>query len=96
MATVGATPFCVTFKVKFWVAFWPTPLLAVNTRLYIPPMFAAGVPLKIPVAGSKLTPAGNVPLRLNVGVGKPVAVTVNVSAVPTTNVVVGKLVTAGA
>jgi hypothetical protein len=59
-------------------------------------MFAAGVPLKIPVAGSKLTPAGNVPLRLNVGVGAPVVVTVNAPPVPTMNTVLGSLVIAGA
>jgi hypothetical protein len=41
------------------------------------------------------TPAGKAPVSLNVGVGEPVAVTVNVPAVPTVKVVVFALVIAG-
>jgi hypothetical protein len=42
-----------------------------------------------------VTPLGRVPLSLRVGVGDPVAVTVNVPAVPTVNVVLLALVIAG-
>jgi hypothetical protein len=37
----------------------------------------------MPVVGSKVTPVGNVPLKLMVGLGEPVAVRVNEPAVPT-------------
>jgi hypothetical protein len=56
---------------------------------------AAGVPLSTP-AEDKVTPLGRVPLSLNVGAGKPVAVTVKEPAVPTLNVVLLALVIAGA
>lgn len=58
-------------------------------------MFAAGVPLSTP-AVLKVTPLGRLPLSVNVGVGKPVAVTVNDPAVPTANVVLLALVIVGA
>ena len=57
---------------------------------------AAGVPLKTPVAVSKITPVGNVPVRANVGAGSPVAVTVKVPAVPTVKIVLSALVIVGA
>src|SRR5437879_1209932 len=63
---------------------------------YVPPVPAAGVPLRTPVAGVNVTPVGNVPVSLNVGVGVPVAVTVNVPGVPTVNVVLLPLVITGA
>jgi hypothetical protein len=44
----------------------------------------------------KVTPLGSVPLSLRVGFGSPVAVTVNVPALPTLNVVAFALVIAGA
>src|SRR5215472_4438532 len=50
----------------------------------------------MPVPGLNVTPLGNVPVSLNVGVGLPVAVTVNVPAVPTVNVVLLALVITGA
>jgi hypothetical protein len=43
-----------------------------------------------------VTPLGKVPLSLNVGAGTPVAVTVNVPAFPTENVVLFALVIFGA
>jgi hypothetical protein len=44
----------------------------------------------------KVTPDGRAPYSLRVGEGDPVAVTVNVPAVPTVNVVLFGLVMAGA
>ena len=44
----------------------------------------------------KVTPAGSVVVVVTVGVGFPVAVTLNVPAVPTVNAVVFALVNAGA
>ena len=55
----------------------------------------AGVPPSTPVVGFKVTPLGNTPVSVNVGVGNPVAVTVNVPAVPTVNVVLFALVMVG-
>jgi hypothetical protein len=43
-----------------------------------------------------VTPVGSVPVTLSVGAGNPVAVTVNVPAVPTANVVLLALVIVGA
>ena len=60
----------------------------------MPPEPAAGVPLNtLPVSE---TPAGNVPVFVIVGAGKPVATTVNDPAVPLVNVVLLALVIAGA
>jgi len=56
----------------------------------------AGVPPSTPVAALKVTPLGNAPDSLSVGLGKPVAVTVNEPAVPEVNVVLLALVIAGA
>jgi hypothetical protein len=88
-----------TVSVKFWVAFVPTPLLAVIVNGCVPPVPVAGVPASVAVPFPLLvnvTPLGNVPVSLSVGVGLPVAVTVNVPAVPTVNVVLLPLVIAGA
>jgi len=63
---------------------------------YVPPVPAPGVPLSTPVPGLNVTPVGNVPVSLNVGLGMPVAVTVNVPAVPTVKVVLFALVITGA
>ena len=62
----------------------------------MPPVPAAGVPLNTPVAGLKPTPLGKAPVLLSVGVGNPVAVTVNELAEPTTKLALAALVTAGA
>src|SRR5207245_601792 len=83
-------------RVKLWVAFVPTPLEAVKVIGYVPPVPAAGVPLKTPVPTLNVTPPGNVPVSLRVGVGKPVAVTVKLPAVATVKVVLFALVIVGA
>ena len=62
----------------------------------MPLLPAAGVPLRTPVISLKVTPDGNVPVRANVGVGLPVAVTVKVPAVPTVKTVLSALVIVGA
>jgi hypothetical protein len=57
---------------------------------------APGVPLNTP-AEDNVTPLGSAPVSLKViVVGKPEAVTVNVPAVPTVNVVLFALVIEGA
>src|SRR5207302_2952102 len=66
----------VTVNVKFWVAFGETPFEAVMVIGYVPPVFAAGVPLSTP-ADERVTPLGSAPVSLKVVAGKPVAVTVN-------------------
>jgi hypothetical protein len=71
-------------------------LLAVKVMLYVPTVPDAGVPLSTPVKESKLTPLGSVPVLLKAGLGKPVAVTVNVPPVPNVNDVLFALVIAGA
>src|SRR5437879_5686934 len=63
----------LTVSVKLWVAFEPTPLLAVTVIASVPPVPAAGVPLSTPVAAVKVTPVGRGPVSLKVGAGKPVA-----------------------
>ena len=63
--------------------------------LYVPPVPAAGAPLRTPVVELKDTPLGSVPVSLNVGVGEPVAFTVNDPRAPTTKVVLFMLVIAG-
>src|SRR5262245_66166377 len=85
----------LTVSVKFWVAFGGTPLAAVNVIGYVPPVPAAGVPESTPVPALNVTPEGNAPLSLSVGVGNPVLVTVKVPAVPTVNVVLLADVIAG-
>ena len=64
----------MTVRVKLCIAALPTPLLAVKVIGYVPPVPAAGVRLSTPVAGVNVTPLGNAPLSLSVGVGIPVAV----------------------
>ena len=62
----------------------------------MPLVFAAGVPLSTPVLPLNVTPLGSAPVSLKVDAGKPLAVTVNVPAVPTLKVVLFALVIAGA
>lgn len=85
-----------TVRINVWTALLPTPLVAVIVILNGLPVAEAGVPLSTPVAALNVTPLGNAPVSLSVGVGKPVAVTMNVPAVPTANVVLFVLVIAGA
>ena len=81
-----------TARVKLCVASGRTPLEAVMVMGKVPVVEA--VPLSKP-AVLNVTPLGSIPLSLNVGVGKPVAVTVNDPAVPAVNVVLFALVMAG-
>ena len=83
-------------SVKLWTAFVPTPLLAVKVMWYLAAVPAAGVPLKTFVKALNETPEGSAPASLIVGVGIPVAVTVNDPATFTVNVVLLALVIAGA
>ncbi len=59
---------------------------------YVPLVPAAGVPASAPIAAVNVTPVGNAPVSLRVGVGVPVAVTMKDPAVPTINVVLLLLV----
>ena len=83
-------------RVKPWVAFGETPLLAVSVIGYVPPVPAAGVPLSKPVEVLNVIPVGRLPLWLKVGVGMPVVVTLKEPAEPTVNMVLFVLVIAGA
>jgi hypothetical protein len=49
----------------------------------VPAVPSAGAPLSIPLEVLNVTPDGNVPDSPSVGVGEPVAVTLNEPAVPT-------------
>ena len=60
------------------------------------PVPTVGVPLRMPVEGSNITPLGKAPVSLKVGVGVPVAVTVKEPNVPTVKVVLAALVITGA
>jgi hypothetical protein len=90
LVIAGAWP---TVRVKPWLAFGETPLLAVIVMAKFP--VTVGVPLSTP-AEVKVTPLGRAPISLKVGAGNPVAVTVKEPAVFTTNVVLFALVMAGA
>src|SRR5262249_39023773 len=85
-----------TVRVKFCTAFGGTPFDAVNGIGYVPPVRAAGVPDSTFVDVLNVTPAGRVPASVIVGVGFPVAVTVNDPATPTVNVVLFAEVITGA
>ena len=83
-----------TVSVKFCVASGVMPLVAVMTKGKVP--LTVGVPDRTPAVLS-VTPVGNEPeVTENVGTGVPVAVTVNVPAVPSVKVVVLAEVIAGA
>ncbi len=84
----------LTVSVKLCVAFGSVPFAAVTVIGNVP--LTVGVPLSTPVAAFNVTPPGSAPVSLNVGAGVPVAVTVNVPAVPTVKVVLVELVIDGA
>jgi hypothetical protein len=90
VVTVSVGAFAVS--VKFWTALGETPFEAVNVMLNVP--LAVGVPLRVPAL--KVTPPGSVPDSAILGVGDPVAVTVNEPATPSVNVVLFAVVMAGA
>jgi hypothetical protein len=85
-----------TLSVNDCVTGPPTPFEAVNVSGWLPPVLAAGVPDKTPVAALNVTPAGRVPDSESVGTGDPEAVTVKVAVWPTVNVVDAAEVNAGA
>ena len=58
------------------------PLTALKTSGWVPTVPAAGVPDKIPVTGSNVTPVGKVPTTERVGAGEPAVVTVKVPGNP--------------
>jgi hypothetical protein len=89
--TVGAG---FTVRVKDCVALGVVPLAAVNVIGKLP--LAVGVPLSVPVEAVNVTPPGSVPASVSVGAGDPVAVTLNVPAVPTVKAVLFALVIDGA
>src|SRR5580704_10474072 len=68
-----------TVRVKLWVAFGETPLVAVMVIGKLP--LWVGVPESTPAAVN-VTPVGRGPVSLKVGAGLPVAVTVKLPAVP--------------
>ena len=86
-----------TLSVKVCVALLPTPLSAVKFSVYVPSSLTPGLPLSTPVAASNVTPTGSTSFTLSesVGVGGPMAVTLNVSKVPALKVVLVALVKAG-
>jgi hypothetical protein len=69
-----------------------TPFDAVNVMGNVP--LALGVPLRMPAMN--VTPPGSAPDSVILGVGDPVAVTVNEPATPSVKVVLLALVMAGA
>ena len=96
LVIAGACAAAFTVSVNVCVALLPTPLLAVNVILNGLPVVDVGVPLNTPVAALNVTPLGSAPVSASVGVGAPLAVTVNVPAAPTAKVVLFALVNAGA
>src|SRR5687767_12335649 len=111
VALIWKLPFCSRVKVvvlalvkvgawfttrrKFCVASGISPLVAVIVKSWLPLEPEGGVPVSSPVLLSMLTQPGW-PLRLNVGAGVPLALTVNVPGVRSVNVVVLALVNSGA
>ena len=94
LVIAGACGAGFTDSVKLWDAFGVTPFCAVNVIGKLP--LAVGIPLSTPVEALNVTPPGRVPVSPSVGAGVPVAVTVNVPAVPAVKVVLLALVIAGA
>src|SRR5579862_7700879 len=77
----------LTVRVKDWVASGTTVLVAVMVSGKTP--LAVGVPDSVAVPlplSTKVTPEGSAPVSVRPGVGFPVAVTLNVLAVPTVKV----------
>ena len=70
-----------------------------NVNGYRPPVPAAGTPDKVAVPvllAVNVTPEGSAPVHVNVGVGEPLARTVNDDDVPTVKVAEAVLVNDGA
>ena len=87
----------LTVMTRLCDAFGVVPLAAENVLVKTP--FAVGVPASEPVPlwlSVNVTPAGNVPLRVIVGTGKPLVVTVKDRGVPFGTVALAVLVNKGA
>src|SRR5581483_900578 len=74
----------------------PTAFVARIVNKYCFPVPASGVPEMVPAAALNVRPAGKVPMSDSDGAGLPVAVTLNVDALPTLNVAALTLVIFGA
>jgi hypothetical protein len=95
--TDGAWLTVVTVRTKDWLAFAPTPLLAVIVIGKVPP--EVGVPERVAVPlplSTKLTPIGSEPVSDTAAVGKPDVVTSKLLETPSAKVVPADDVTAGA
>ena len=79
-------------SVKLCTALGEMPFDAVNVMRNVPS--AVGVPLRMPALN--VTPPGSAPDSVILGVGDPVAVTVNEPATPSVKVVLLALVMTGA
>src|SRR5277367_1025568 len=84
-------------SVKVCVALVPMPLAAVKCSVKVVVVTGPGVPLRMPVAGLNVTPAGRVSpgASLRVAAGLPLAVTVKLFELPAVKVVPAALVKAG-
>src|SRR5580704_13085406 len=81
MEVVVMTRGARSVRAKLSLASGATPLLAVMVRVYVVvSVVTGGVPDSTP--SEKVTPVGRAPSSVMVGVGLPVAVTVNVLDVP--------------
>ena len=81
-------------RVKCWVS-GLAPFLAMIVNLYVPPVFAAGVPESAAVPfplSLNLTLDGSLPSSDKLGMGTPVDVTVKAQGLPTVQVVWSALV----
>jgi hypothetical protein len=100
MVITGA---CRTVRVKVCAAELPATFVAMIENVYVPPVFAAGVPVMVavPVPESVKVRSWGSPDEVPVGVkvifgaGYPVVLTVKVNAAPTVAVAVAALVTVG-
>ena len=99
LAPLVMTGAVFTVSVKLCVPLGATPLLAVIVMGYVAAVPEAGVPLSVAVPfplSVKVTPLGSAPVSVTVATGKPDVMTVKDAKVPTVNVVLAALVTAGA
>src|SRR5579871_6264462 len=84
-----------TVMLKVWFALGEAPLVAVNVTVKGDPAEVGGVPLRRPVAESRLAHEGK-PVALKLGTGKPVAVTIKLPAKPVEKMALLTLVIVGA
>ena len=77
----SSTSMMLTVSVKTCTAA-PREFVAVIVTETGDPAVVVGVPLRTPVVGLSVTPAGKEPTKENVGTGNPFALTVNVPGWP--------------